>query len=160
MEDPKKWHPFFLPFVELLEEVQVGNGYVSFHNSDVCFVDAIKCPSQTAWGNFVREIDGKAVWDNCLRIKNKFLTNQLEMHKPNVVLCYGTGQLIKVAQKGKKVSEYTGFSNGMTIQVRILSQETTKRTTIEFSKANLKVTKPELKHIRKIITENTYRNRD
>jgi hypothetical protein len=79
----------------------------------------------------------------------------LEMHKPSAVLCYGTGQLIKVAQKGKKVSEYNIFSNGMTIQVRTLSQEITKRTTIEFSKANLKVTNPELKQIRKIITENT-----
>lgn len=152
-EDPKKWHPFFVIFVKLLEGLQIEGTGISFRKGDVCFVDAIKCPTATAWATFARTPDGRVVSENCLYFKNKFLENQIRIHKPKIVLYFGTGQLVKVADKGTKVLKYECHSNGITIQVRKLQEP--KRVSIEFSKANLKVTDSEWRNIRKTIFEQT-----
>lgn len=148
------WHHFFLAFFNLLDGIRLGKHSLDFQSGDVCFVDAIKCPTTIAWGSFVRSDDGKQVWDNCLRVKNKFLPTQLDMHKPTIVLYYGTGQLIKVNQKGKKVKESTRFSNNLKLQTRYLSPKgRLERISIEFSKANLNLLKPELQNIRNYISK-------
>lgn len=154
-EDHKRWHPFFLPFVRLLEGLQIEGTNTSFRKGDVCFVDAIKCPTATAWATFARTTDGKIVSENCLYLKNKYLENQIRLHKPKIVLYYGTGQLIKVADKGNKMREYECYSNGITVQVRTLQEP--KRVSIEFSKADLKVTDSEWRTIRKMLVEETSR---
>jgi len=151
--DIKTWHPFFLTFVKLLEGIRLGGENLSFQSGDVCFVDAIKCPTEIAWGSFVRSADGKEVWNNCLRIRNKFLLRQLEMHRPKKVLYYGTGALIRVGQKGKRIEESAVFSNGLKLQTRRLySEGCLDRISIEFSKANLKLPESELRKIRRYIS--------
>ena len=149
-----KWHPFFSVFVKLLDGIRLGQQSLSFRSGNVCFVDAIKCPTAVAWGSFVRSGDGKQVWNNCLRVKNKFLPRQLEIHKPRIVLYYGTGPLIKVGQKGKKVGESTRFSNSLKLQTRHLySRGCLERISIEFSKANLNLPEIEFKDIRNYISK-------
>lgn len=149
----RKWHPFFLNFVELLDGILLGKQSISFQSGDVCFVDAIKCPTAVAWQGFVRSNDGKQVWNNCLRVKNKFLLRQLEMHNPKVVLYYGTGSLVKVGWKGKKVNESTVFSNDLKLLTRHLHfRDILRRISIEFSKANLHLSKPELEKVRNYIS--------
>ena len=151
--DNAKWHPFFSPFIKLLEGIRLGQQSLSFRSGDVCFVDAIKCPTEIAWGSFVRSDEGKEVWDNCLRVKNKFLPRQLEIHKPRMVLYYGTGSLMRVRYKGKKVGESTRFSNGLKLQSRHLySKGCLERISIEFSMANLNLPEFELKGIRNYIS--------
>lgn len=152
--DNRKWHPFFSTFVKLLDGIRLGEQNLLFRSGDVCFVDAIKCPTEISWGSFVRSDEGKQVWDNCLRVKNMFLSRQMEIHKPKIVLYYGTGSLIKVCQKGKKVGESTEFSNGLKLQTRHLyNKSCLKRITIEFSKANLNLPEFELKGIRNYISK-------
>jgi len=151
----RRWHPFFLNFVELLDGIRFGKQRLSFQSGDVCFVDAIKCPTAIAWGSFVRSDDGKKVWNNCLRVKNKFLPRQLEIHKPRIVLYYGTGQLIKVNQKGKKVNESARFANGLKLQTRHLYTEgCLERISIEFSRADLKLPRSEINSIKNYISGN------
>jgi len=149
-----KWHPFFSAFVKLLDGIHLGQQSLSFRSGDVCFVDAIKCPTAVAWGSFVRSGEGKQVWNNCLRVKNRFLPRQLELHNPRIVLYYGTGSLIKVDQKGKKVGESTRLSNSLKLQTRHLYREDRpERISIEFSKANLNLPEIELKDIRDYISK-------
>ncbi len=149
-----QWHPFFSVFVRLLDGIRLRQQSLSFQSGDVCFVDAIKCPTATAWGSFVRSSEGKQVWNNCLRVRNTFLPRQLEMHKPRIVLYYGTGALVKVAQKGKKVEESARFSNSLKLQTRHLySNGRLERISIEFSKANLNLCEIELRHIRDYISQ-------
>ena len=153
-DNNRKWHPFFSTFVKLLDGIRPGQQSLNFRSGDVCFVDVIKCPTEIAWGSFVRSVDGKKVWNNCLRVKNKFLPRQLELHKPRIVLYYGTGSLIKVSQKGKKVGESTRFSNGLKLQTRHLyCKDCLERISIEFSKANLNLPEIELKGIRNYISK-------
>lgn len=149
-----RWHPFFSVFVKLLDGIRFGPQSLSFRSGDVCFVDAIKCPTAIAWGSFVRSNEGKQVWNNCLRVRNMFLPRQLKIHKPRIVLYYGTGPLIKVRQKGKKVGESTRFSNSLKLQTRHLySNGRLERISIEFSKANLNLREIELKRIRDYISQ-------
>ena len=150
----RKWHPFFSTFVNLLDGIRLGQQSLNFRLGDVCFVDAIKCPTEIAWGSFVRSDDGKKVWDNCLRVKNKFLQTQLEMHKPKIVLYYATRKLIKVFHRGKKVGDIAKFSNDLELQTRHLySKGCLQRISIEFSKANLNLPEIELKGIRNYISK-------
>jgi len=149
-----KWHPFFSTFVKLLDGIRLGQQSLNCRSGDVCFVDAIKCPTEIAWGSFVRSDEGKQVWNNCLRFQNKFLSRQLELHKPRIVLYYGTGSLIKVSQKGKKVGESTRFSNGLKLQTRHLYYKgRLERISIEFSKANLDLSQNELIDIRNYLSK-------
>ena len=142
------WHSFFLDFVDLLDGIDLGGHALSFGSGDVCFVDAIKCPTAVAWGSFVRSDEGKEVWNNCLRIGNRFLPRQIELHKPRAVLYYGTGQLVKVAQKGAKVDESPTFSNNLKLQTRHLySHGQLQRVSVEFSKARLNLSRVELNDI-------------
>ncbi|MGB8780789.1 MAG: hypothetical protein WCD81_09100 [Candidatus Bathyarchaeia archaeon] len=101
-EPKSRWHPYFLVFVKLLEGMKVEGQPISFSSGDVCFVDAIKCPTRKAWMGFVMGADGKKVWDNCQKIKNKFLDKQIDLHQPRIVLFYGTSGLIKAEKRGKK----------------------------------------------------------
>lgn len=152
-DNNRKWHPFFSTFVKLLDGISFEEQSLSFQSGNMCFVDAIKCPTEIAWGSFVRSYEGKPVWDNCLRAKNKFLARQLEMDKPKIVLYYGTGALIKAVKKGEKVGESPEFSNGLKLQTRHLySESRLERISIEFSKANLNVPEFELKSIRNYIS--------
>lgn len=154
-ENKRRWHRFFLSFVGLLDGIRLGKHGLSFQSGDVCFVDAIKCPTEIAWGSFVRSEEGKQVWNNCLRVKNQFLLKQLEIHKPKIVLYYGTGSLVKVDQKGRKVEESARFSNSLKLQTRHLySEGRLERISIEFSKANLNLPQAELNNVRDFITKN------
>lgn len=150
----ERWHRFFLPFVQLLDGLRLGKQNLSFLSGDVCFVDAIKCPTTIAWQGFVRSDDGKQVWNSCLRVKNQFLREQLKIHKPKSVLYYGTGSLVKVKHKGRKVEESIRFSNNLKLQTRYLySNNDLERISVEFSKANLNLLESELGEVRDFITK-------
>ena len=149
-----QWHRFFLPFVELLEGITVRGRPVSFDSGDVCFVDAIKCPTQKAWMGFVMTTDGKKVWDNCLRIRNKYLEKQLEIHQPGIVLFCGTSGLIKAEKRGLKVAESETFSRKLKLTTRhVYSEGRLKRISIDFSntKFNL-LPRNEMGLVRKFIS--------
>jgi uracil-DNA glycosylase len=130
------WHPYFLNFVELFDGLKVSGQPVSFSAGDVCFVDAIKCPTRKAWMGFVMGSDGKKVWDNCQRIKNRFLDRQIDLHKPKAVIFYGTGSLVKAEKRGQKVLESETFSNGLKLTLRhVYDGESVGRVSVDFSKA-------------------------
>ena len=150
-----KWHPFFLPFAELLEGIKVSSQPISFESGDVCFVDAIKCPTQKAWMGFVMTNDGKRVWDNCLRIRNKYLEKQLEIHQPKIVLFCGTSGLIKAEKRGTKVTESQTFSRKLKLTTRhVYSEGRLKQISIDFSNTKFKLLpKNELRLLRKFISD-------
>jgi len=112
------WHPYFHTFVSLFEGLNVKGQSVSFSSGDVCFVDSIKCPTSKAWMGFVITADGKKVWDNCQRIKNRFLDHQIDLHQPKVVLFYRTAGLVKAEKRGQKVLESDTFSNELKLTLR------------------------------------------
>lgn len=130
------WHPYFHSFVGLFDGLKVEGKSVSFGKGDVCFVDAIKCPTSKAWMGFVMTDDGKKVWDNCQRRKNRFLDRQIDLHQPKVVLFYGTAGLVRAEKRGTKVNESDTFSNGLKLTLRhVYDDETIKRVSIDVSKA-------------------------
>jgi hypothetical protein len=130
------WHPYFLSFVGLFDGLKVEGKPVSFGNSDVCFVDAIKCPTSKAWMGFVMGADGKKVWDNCQRLKNRFLDQQIDLHQPKAVIFYGTAGLVKAEKRGQKVLESDTFSNGLKLTLRLVYDDVAvKRVSVDFSKA-------------------------
>ena len=51
-DNNRKWHPFFSTFVKLLDGISFEEQGLSFQSGDMCFVDAIKCPTEIAWGKF------------------------------------------------------------------------------------------------------------
>ena len=78
--------------------------------------------------------EGKRVWDNCLRKKNKFLEKQLVLHKPKLVLYCGTSDLIKVKIRGIKVDESRWFSKNLKLTTRhVYSEGTLKQVSIDFA---------------------------
>lgn len=129
-----KGHPFFSPILELLEGMKMGNHQISVYSGDVCFVDAIKCPTEKAWMGFVMTDEGKEVWDNCLRKKNKFLEKQIDFHQPKIILFYGTAGLIKAKKRGKKIKDSPIFSKKLKLTARhVHSEGEIKRISIDFS---------------------------
>lgn len=153
-ESNGKHHIFFTNLVKLLDGIRLGPQSLSFRSGDMCFVDAIKCPTRTSWTGFVMTGEGKQVWNNCLRVKNRFLPRQLEIYKPKIVMYYGTKSLIKVCQKGNKVGESGTYSNGLKLETRhLFSEGRLERISIEFSKARraLDLPEPELRSIRNYI---------
>jgi len=56
-----KWHCFFSPLVKLLDGIRLGQQTLSFQSGDICFVDAIKCPTKSSWVSFVMNTQGKVV---------------------------------------------------------------------------------------------------
>jgi len=153
-QNKNKWHPFFLPYVELLEGIKVGNQPISFGSGDVCFVDAIKCPTQKAWMGFVMSDEGKKVWDNCLRKRNMYLVKQLELHQPKIVLFCGTSGLIKAKNRGVKIEESRTFSKKLKLTIRhIISEGQLKQISIDFSNTKVNfLPKNELKLVREFIS--------
>lgn len=148
----RRGHLFFNVFFKLLEGIKYRQQILSFRTGDMCFIDAIKCPTEIAWQGFVRSKEGKQVWDNCLRIKNKFLQRQLELHKPKIVVYYGTGSLIKVRYKGKLFGIPMRFSNNLTLQTRhLFNNGAIERISIEFSKARLNLPDFEMNKVRNYI---------
>lgn len=139
-----KWHRFFSPLVKLLNGIHLGQQTLSFRSGDICFVDAIKCPTKSSWVSFVMNAQGKIVWNNCLKIRNKYLPRQLEIHKPKIVIYYGTRQLIRKPQKGNLVGESQKYSNNLELRTRHLCPEgRLERISIEFSKARRALNLPE-----------------
>ena len=129
-----RWHPFFFTFYHLLNGIKIGNEPISFEAGDVCFVDAIKCPTQKAWMGYVMTAEGKRVWDNCLRKKNKFLEKQLLLHKPEIVLYWGTSGLIKAKIRGKKAGESSSFSKKLKLTTRhVYSEGKLNQISIDFT---------------------------
>jgi hypothetical protein len=149
-----KWHPFFLSFEELLEGMKLGNQTISFALGDVCFVDAIKCPTQKAWMGFVMTPDGKKVWDNCLRKRNKYLEKQLELYQPKIVLFCGTSGLIRAEKRGVKIEESQVFSRKLQLTTRhVYSEGRLKQVSIDFSNTKFDfLPKDELKEVREFIS--------
>ncbi|MFZ7137858.1 MAG: hypothetical protein ACOWW1_05520 [archaeon] len=78
--------------------------------------------------------EGKEVWDNCLRKKNKFLEKQIDVHQPKIILFYGTSNLIKAKKRGKKINESEIFSKKLKLTTRhVYSEGKIKRISIDFS---------------------------
>lgn len=148
-----KWHPYFNTFVSLFDELKVEGHSVSFGSGDVCFVDAIKCPTSKAWMGFVMGADGKKVWDNCQRLKNRFLDQQIDLHQPKAVIFFGTAGLVRAEKRGQKVLESGTFSNGLKLTLRyIYDDRAVKRVSIDFSKARFdQLKKNEQLEVRKFI---------
>jgi hypothetical protein len=129
------WHPYFQTFVSLFDGLKVKGQPVSFSRGDVCFVDAVKCPTGKAWMGFVMTTDGKKVWDNCQRIKNRFLDRQIDLHQPKIVVFYGTAGLVKVKKRGRKVLESETFNNKLRLTLRhIYKSGEVTRVSMDFSK--------------------------
>lgn len=149
------WHPYFLTFVKLLDGIRVKGQPISFSSGDVCFVDAIKCPTKKAWMGFVMSADGKKVWDNCQKIKNKFLDKQIDLHQPQIILFYGTSGLIRVEKRGRKILESEVYSNKLKLTLRYLYDKANiKRVSVDFSNTRLnKLTKTEIESIRAFISK-------
>jgi hypothetical protein len=90
---------FFGPWRTLLDDLIVGEKTVTFEGGEICAVDLIKCPTQTAWFNYVQTDERKRMWQNCHPLKLKgqalakgreFLVRQIELHKPRIVILPGT----------------------------------------------------------------------
>jgi hypothetical protein len=52
-----KWHRFFSALIKLLDGIRLGQQRLFFRTGDMCFVDAIKCPTETSWISFVMSGD-------------------------------------------------------------------------------------------------------
>lgn len=130
------WHPYFHSFTCLFDGLKVQGQSIRFNAGDVCFVDAIKCPTSKAWMGFVMTDDGKKVWDYCQKSKNRFLDQQIDLHQPKVVIFYGTAGLVRAEKRGQKVLESDTFSNGLKLTLRhVYDDSDIKRVSIDFSKA-------------------------
>lgn len=152
--NPNAGDPYFLVFVKLLEGMEAEGQPISFSSGDVCFVDAIKCPTRKAWMSFVMGADGKKVWANCQKVKNKFLDRQIDLHQPRIVLFYGTSGLIKAEKRGKTILESESYSNKLKLTLRYLYHEgKLKRVSVDFSETRLEhLSNDELRSISNFIS--------
>jgi len=108
-------HPFFNPFMELLEGLIVDDHVCTFQNGCICAVDVIKCPTTKNFQRFVRTDEGKNVWRNCLgKVRasgpNHFIIEQIKTHEPPILIfAQSTTDLIDVEYKGDGIGTLQGF---------------------------------------------------
>ena len=139
---------FFGPWRELLNGLIVGGTRVTFESGGICAVDLIKCPTRTGWLNYVKTDEGKRMWQNCHALKVKgqeltkgkeFLVQQIELHKPPIVILPGTklnGEGYTERAFGKpnpRLKALIAGSNAYVINVRSLDKP--RRLAIELGGA-------------------------
>jgi hypothetical protein len=127
-------HPFFTPYMALLDGLVVGGHTCTFQNGNICAVDVIKCPTITDWQKFVRTNQGKIVSQNCLgRVRtpgpNHFILHQITRHNPPILIfAQSTDGLIGVEYKGNGNGSLQGISNMKTF----IRTQPSKRLSISF----------------------------
>lgn len=106
-----KCNAFFEKWKTLLNGLIIKGEKLTFENGGICVVDLIKCPTVKSWMGYVMKSEGKKVWDNCLRDPNgnKFLLQQIEHHKPTVIIFAGTQACVKKEWKGGKNRELSSL---------------------------------------------------
>ena len=126
-------HPFFNPFIQVLNNLIVNGNVCTFQNGGICAVDVIKCPTVGAFTGFVMTDEGKKVWHNCLgRVNNvgpnHFILEQIRKHAPPILIfAQSTSGLIGVAYKGNGNGTLPGFGN---MKIFTLNQQS-KRLSID-----------------------------
>jgi len=124
-------HPFFNPFMALLDGLIVDGHVCTFQNGGICAVDVIKCPTIKAWQQFVRTVEGKKVWHNCLgRVRapgpNHFIIEQIKSHEPPILIfAQTTAGLIGVEYKGDGIGTLQGFD-----EIKIFRKQDPRRLSI------------------------------
>jgi hypothetical protein len=85
---------FWEPWKALLNDIRIGEKEVRFDSGGICAVDLIKCPTRGGWMGYVMKKEGKEVWENChcstKRNGHLFLAQQIQLHKPLIVIRPGT----------------------------------------------------------------------
>jgi hypothetical protein len=104
-------HPFFRPYMHLLDGLIVGGHTCTFQNGGICAVDVIKCPTILPWQSFIinNPVEGRLIWHNCLeRVRtvrtprtNDFILKQIKRHNPPILIfAQSTIGLVGVQYKG------------------------------------------------------------
>jgi hypothetical protein len=110
-------HPFFNPYMTLLNNLEVAGQVCTFQNGGICAVDVIKCPTLKDWQAYVRQNEGKKVWHNCIgHVRNPglnhYLLKQIDNHLPRVLIfAQSTSGLIGVEYKGNSNGSLNEFAN-------------------------------------------------
>jgi hypothetical protein len=108
-------HRFFIPYMNLLDNLIVKGHICTFNNGGICAVDVIKCPTVRDWQYVVRTYEGRKVWRNCLeRIRNPgindFILKQIKRHNPPVLIfAQSTTGLIGQTHRGHGNGTLQGF---------------------------------------------------
>ena len=138
----KSSQEFFGPWRMVLDGLVAGGKEVRFDSGGICAVDLIKCPTQTAWLNYVQTDEGKLVWRNCHALEqkgNEFLVRQIELHSPPILLLPGTklnGKGYTAKLLGKKNKQLEGMIDGDDNYVRaVRSLDNPRRLALELGGA-------------------------